>query len=528
MAAAAAYSWNDNNGPCFELFCLLWLDSNPDESQDTEQKLRSVINHLEKYQNIPQCQRYIRQTSIADRVVLITSGRLGREIVPTIHHLRQIISIYIYCMDKKANEQWSSNFSKVNDLLFLCESICRKASFSKVKGVFTTIDELIDQIRENHRIEKQIEEPLAINIFSVGHGQSTSGLNGNFVFSQILIDCLLRLKSTDRDREELIEVLKHQYQENQVELNHIIQFQNQYQSNKALRWYTKESFFHKTLNTVLRTENLHMIFLFRSYILDIQQQLQSCQSKEFITVYRAQLISKEELNHLKRSIGQFISINSFFSTSVDFCRALSFFALSHRTENTEKIVFEIEADPNLGRTKPFANISQFSTYSEEDEVLFMIGSIFRLKKVSFDKKNKIWLIEMVSSSDEDIELKQVLTHMKQQIGCGETNLRVLAKFLSKMGQFQLAGKYLERLLKELSKNDPLVGHLYADLGKIASQSGQFDQSIEWHRREIAFQEQTKLPSTVKSASKIRRVFSRLTPSLSSFSFKTKNLLLNHP
>ena len=98
-----------------EIFCLIWLDTNVNvkETRDTEQKLRSIINHLKKFQEVKQCQQYIVQRSQKDRLILIVSGRLGPEIVPSIHKLRQVISIYVYCMDKKSNEQWSSKFTKV-------------------------------------------------------------------------------------------------------------------------------------------------------------------------------------------------------------------------------------------------------------------------------------------------------------------------------------------------------------------------------------------------------------------------------
>ncbi len=109
---ATAISPNDNDKH-LEIFCLIWLDANGAESRDTEQKLRSVINYLKKFQDVKQCQQYIEERSKNDRLVIIVSGRLGREIVPSIHKLRQVVSIYVYCMNKKSNEQWSSKFAKV-------------------------------------------------------------------------------------------------------------------------------------------------------------------------------------------------------------------------------------------------------------------------------------------------------------------------------------------------------------------------------------------------------------------------------
>jgi len=36
-----------------------------------------------------------------------------RKIVPTIHTARQVMSIYVYCMDEAANKEWSKNYVKV-------------------------------------------------------------------------------------------------------------------------------------------------------------------------------------------------------------------------------------------------------------------------------------------------------------------------------------------------------------------------------------------------------------------------------
>jgi len=107
-----------------EIFSLIWLDMNADvkEIRDTEQKLRSIINHLKKFQDVEQCLQYIEQRSQKDRLVLIVSGQLGQEIIPSIYKLRQVISIYVYCTDKKENEEWSSKFAKVK--------LCRKISNS--------------------------------------------------------------------------------------------------------------------------------------------------------------------------------------------------------------------------------------------------------------------------------------------------------------------------------------------------------------------------------------------------------------
>ncbi len=124
-----------NDKQC-EIFCLIWLDSNADdhEVRNAEQKLRSIINYVKKFQDIKPCQKYIEQSSSQDRIVLIVSGRLGQEIVPSVQQFRHVVSIYVYCMNTKAHEKWASKYTKVISLrttsfclllVYTGESCCR-------------------------------------------------------------------------------------------------------------------------------------------------------------------------------------------------------------------------------------------------------------------------------------------------------------------------------------------------------------------------------------------------------------------
>ncbi|CAF1529349.1 unnamed protein product [Rotaria sp. Silwood1] len=479
----------DADDMSLEIFCLIWLDANTsvEDNRDTEQKLRSIINRLKKFQDVEQCQKYLEESSEHKRFVVIVSGRLGREIVPSIHKLRQVISIYIYCWDKESNEEWTNNFSKV-------------------KAVIVQLDELISGIQDDHKIQKMVEEPLSINIFTtdMGSNKSTTGLNGQFVFSQVLIECLLRLKYYEVDKKELIRRCKKQYEGNRNELSKIREFQKDYSSDKALWWYTRESFFYKTLNTVLRTKNIHLMFLFRTYMLDIYHQLKDFQAKDRLQLYRSQMISSDELINLEQCCGQFISVNSFFSTSTNEQKALSFLKRSHVTDNLKPILFEIIADPTVINTKPFADISQYSAFPNESEILFMLGSIFRLESVKRNSDDQVWIIRMVLSSDDEHDLKQVLMDMKEQLGGGETNLQTLGRLLSEMSRFDLAEKYFIRFLKQLSPDDPLLYDLYQDLGKLASQVNNLDKSMEWRQKAITLKKQNQSKSSESDSKFIER------------------------
>jgi hypothetical protein len=113
-----------DNDHHLEIFSLIWLDAddNIEDNQTTEQKLRTIINHFKRFRNAKECQQYIEKLSEQDRLVLIVSRQLAQEIISSIHLLRQVSSIYIYCRDEKNNEEWTKNFTKVKR--YYSVSIC--------------------------------------------------------------------------------------------------------------------------------------------------------------------------------------------------------------------------------------------------------------------------------------------------------------------------------------------------------------------------------------------------------------------
>ena len=83
---------------------LIWLDSNIDNSnsdcQNTITQLRRVVNDINTFTNGEQCIEFLE--SIQDNnVCMIISGSLGPQIVPHVHKMSQVDSIFIFCSKKK-------------------------------------------------------------------------------------------------------------------------------------------------------------------------------------------------------------------------------------------------------------------------------------------------------------------------------------------------------------------------------------------------------------------------------------------
>jgi len=262
-------------------YCL-WLDTsvNSEKNVYVQQKLRSFIHHLQIFEKLDQCEQYIQSVSSQDRLVLIVSGELSQQLLPRIHHLPQIYSIYIYFTNEELYQPL-------------------KQQYSKVKGVYTQCDKLITQIQGDRmrRMRDSMDEPLSMSIHNanINDRQSTSDLDGRFVHSQLLIDCLLRMQSTTTDINEFISLCLNENHENEEILKIIKEFQETYSSDLSIWWYTRDTFLYDLLNKSLRVQDIDSLFGLRFIIRDIEQQLRQNQYSSAVRLYRGQLIAKEEL-----------------------------------------------------------------------------------------------------------------------------------------------------------------------------------------------------------------------------------------
>jgi hypothetical protein len=96
---------------------IVWLDASVnsrDEFINAQQLLHTPTNHLKTYTDDKECEKYIRLIPKGHRIILIVGGRFSQLIVPRIHQLFQVSSIFVYCMDRR-NEEWTKTYKKVSE-----------------------------------------------------------------------------------------------------------------------------------------------------------------------------------------------------------------------------------------------------------------------------------------------------------------------------------------------------------------------------------------------------------------------------
>ena len=328
-----------------------------------------------------------------------------------------------------------------------------------MQGVFIQLDELIDRIRldQDRRKNNKVDEQLSISIFNPNafENQWINESNEHFIYSQVLINCILQMPITSTEKNEFMTLCRTEYRDNKNEMRIISEFERSYSSDRALWWYTRESFLYKMLVKAFRIQNIDLLFLLRFVIYDIQHQLEENKCLSLNRVYRGQLIASEELKLLKESLGQFISINSFLSAILDRKSALLFLGDSIVSEGIERVLFEIDIDNNdLNNFKAFSNI-QSKSYHTQEEILFSIGSVFRLRDIRLGE-NGIRIIQMTLCSNDHVQLKPIFEYIEEQYGDPKTSPLALGLVLQNMNKFDEAKKFYQWLKKVLPQNHECI------------------------------------------------------------------------
>ena len=316
--------------------------------------------------------------------------------------------------------------------------------------------------------------------------ESIQARNAIFMWFQLFIEILLRMHHKGSDRKELIDLCKKSYEGNDEEMKIIEEFQAEYKPDKAIWWYTRDSCFYRMMNKALRVQDYGTLLAFRFLITDIAKQIKHAHddfirnglSRDTFRVYRGQLIGDDELKLIRRSMGEYLSMNSFLSTSRDRTVALEFARNSPAYHRMQPVLIEIEINPRLN-TKAFADVTEMS-YFEEEEVLLMLGSLFCIDNVSENRADKVLVITLSLASEQAFELQDIFAHMKEEIS-SDTDLDSLGKILLQMGEYEAATRIYDRVLKE---TEMTLSNVHARLGNAHTYRKDCKRGREHHQTSL--------------------------------------------
>ncbi|CAF3262266.1 unnamed protein product [Rotaria socialis] len=449
-----------------KLYTVVWFGT-PRLDIDEESKVNAEViieNGLYVEDNdINSCLKKLQLMQDENILLVITCMAsdkliLDENLLTQVHHLPQVKIIYVPA--KYGNRHPSHVFPKLRQLSNQSVSL---------------------RIRADLRVYAQMTDSITFNTFSE---KSSLAVNGDFMHFQMLIDCIIddhfsmklldNYSTFDKSKKEFIETCKEIYKNERTTLIQIEEFANTYKPEKALYWYTQNSFVYKLLNGAMRTNNTRLILIFRFFIIDIYQELKKQCDEPIISenqdgvfptyyVYRAQIMSKDELDRLRKSLGQIISMKSFLSTSLN--RQFALFFLGEVDEGNQSslvpTLIQVDLDRDdicLDYNRPFANITAHSCFGEaEEEVLFMSGSCFRVVEIRRSDKG-IWYVSLAKLKlfdgplDYHSNYGKLYHYMKDDFLHPLLNLQSdVGLLLFQSGNFDLAEVHFERLIQHLSE-----------------------------------------------------------------------------
>jgi hypothetical protein len=336
---------------------LIWFDpsiGSHHDTQQTKQQLRSINNFVIFHTNLDECVTMIRSIN-KEKIFLITSGSKASQLLPHVAQLRQLDSIFIFCIkrDKYLNllDEQPKIIDIYTDLSELCAAIRQEIGFfNEQLQTFSVFDQRKKSTKD---LSKQSAEFLWFHLFH-----------------HIILD----LPRNQRAKKQMIEVCRSYYRGNTKELRLIDEFEQNYRPDDAIRWYSKQSFIYRLVNKALRSEDLHQLRTFRFFIGDLSQQLAEehekvLTSKEtHVTLYRGAKLDREEFDKLRENLGKVIFTNGYLSTSRLEQAARTFATKSSKRRDAVGVLFQIHCDvQKVGRTVVFADIASLSEYPEERE-----------------------------------------------------------------------------------------------------------------------------------------------------------------
>ncbi|CAF0760267.1 unnamed protein product [Adineta steineri] len=471
---------------------LIWLgnniDENNDDCQNTITQLRRAVSDINTFTHVDQCFEFI-ETIVDKKACMIISGSVGQNMVPFVHNMSQIHSIFIFCDNQKHHEQWAKDWPKI-------------------KGVFIDITPICEALKE----AVQQCEQNAIPMSFVGSNKKLDQLDPSFMYTQIIKEILLTIDFDQNHLQDYINYCCNVFPDNKKQIENIKQLEAQYHNKTPIYWYTCDMFLYPMLNRALRTMDGDIITRMGFFINDLHRQIEKLHQEQYagttatnsFAVYRGQGLSTKDFEQMIKTKGGLISFNNFLSTSKD--RDVSYLLADSNQVNPDLvgILFVIEVDPSQS-TSPFASVAGMSHFQEEKEVLFSMHSVFRIQDIKqIGENDRLHEVNLVLTADNDPELSRLTDHIRKESRPDEEGWYRLGSVLRKMGQLDKAEDIYQILLDQ-TKDDKNKSDIYHQLGYIKDDQGKYQEALTFYEKSLNIRQKTLLSNHPDLASSYNNI-----------------------
>ncbi|CAF1000421.1 unnamed protein product [Rotaria sordida] len=465
---------------------IVWLDAGANlrssDADTTKLMLDKIHLPVLTFDDVKNCLNALSTiNNKKSRVFLIVSGKFSTPILSELNKLPAIDSVFIFCARPEQYEHLIIEYSPY------------------VIGVFQEQDSLqlsLEIELNNYHIRAPI-----FNFFT----QKQTAIRdltydaASFLWFQLLQKVLMKIKYDASDMKQMIDQCRQHYARNAQQQKFCVdmdEFEKTYKPSDAINWYTRQSFVYKLINAALRTEDIEALYIFRFYISDLCRQLTNehkklriqHQKSPVLKLYRGCHMTLKELDKLRDTIGEMTSINGFISTSMQQWVADEFLSRdSHRGSDTQKVLWIIEADCRIDDII-FASITPYSEHPEEEEVIFNIGSAFRIVDVTLNKTSNIWHIKATATNAGSHAFSEYMKLLCRELN--ETSEKVIfGTLLIDMGKYVTAQRYFEDLIERCRDNNhPDLPAFHYNLGLTYTFQGDLDSAEKNFREALVYQE----------------------------------------
>jgi tetratricopeptide (TPR) repeat protein len=469
---------------------LIWLDNiigdDFTDCRDTIIELRHAINTVNTFTDSEECIEFL--DSISDeKVCMIISSSFGQRIVPRIHNMPQVDSIFIYCGNKKRHQKWAKEWPKI-------------------KGVFTEISSICEALKQAAQECEQNAIPISFmsTIGDDAFKKNLDHVDPSFVYTRILKEILLTIEFEQQHITEFIDYCRNALAENEGELKNVRKFERKYRDETPIWWYTYDCFLYPMLNRALRVMDVDVIIKMGFFIRDLHRQIERLHSDQFnaqnfgktFTVYRGQGMSKANFEQMTKNKGGLISFNNFLSTSIRRDRSLDFARRALPNSDMMGILFVMTIDPSKS-TVPFAFITDVSYFEDKDEVLFSMHTVFRICEIkSINKSYHLFQVELILTSDNDKDLRVITDCIQEATFPDAKGWYRLGLLLLKMSQWDKAQQIYEIMLEQtIDKSER--GHIYHLLGWVKYNQREYKQAITFYEKALEIYKKTLSPTSLR-------------------------------
>jgi tetratricopeptide (TPR) repeat protein len=390
-------------------------------------------------------------------IFLIIGQYFASNILSFLDDFSQIVFIYILTNDDEL-------------LFFDCKKPIRQITNNKTE-LFRLIEEDINLCRKDY---------ISTSIFDLQTEEESSTnqtKNLSYLWYHLLINSLFDLTTCQQtSKSDFIKYCREEYLHDRVQQNLVTEFETNYSSTDAIRWYTRNSFLYRLLNKAIRTRDIDLIFKFRFFIIDFQNQLEQYYNEELMELlYRSQQLSSLELNKLINSKGKYISINTYLSATADRTVVERF------ADDPSSVVFVINTENAIHRKNPRArpvSIQDRSYFPDEYEVIFPIGSTFLVESV--EMINNQWHFNLKLSDDDNYE--QLFTFFQNNYIIRLPSTVKFADLLVSTGDYEKAEQYLKTLIEDLPLSQKAYAYDY--MGQLYCERNEYNHALSCFQKAL--------------------------------------------